>query len=239
MASQAIGPAVPAYCTRALDTAMTSRGDITINPNGGEDDWWPPGCPAARRMPRSATRIGGIVWAYNPFGFCWPETYYIASNKRRSHWILWGEADPEDYGIPQTRVPLAWCPRPGMKRDQAARTLLQAYWRSHAETGQEIFEEADEELWAMAYEVWPKDESDEPIEPPAGIVYCDASCEALQIYLANCRGYIWTNGLMAEIERPGGQPVRLTDLTPYIDDDNRLCIEATDEASQRWHLNVT
>jgi len=51
MASQAIGPAVPAYCTRALDTAMTSRGDITINPNGGEDDWWPPAaCPAQPRV---------------------------------------------------------------------------------------------------------------------------------------------------------------------------------------------
>lgn len=244
MASQAIGPAVPAYCTRALDTAMTSQGDITINPNGGEDYWWPPGCPAARRMPRSATLVGKILWCSTGPGLSWLEAYYVASNKKRSHWILWGEADPGDYGIPETRVPLAWCPQSRMARSQSARALLQAYWRSQAKGETEIFEYAyggllgEDEMWAMAYEVWPKDESDEPIELPAGIVYCDATCEALQIYLANCRGYIWPNGLMAEIERPGGQPVRLTDLAPYIDDDNRLCIEATDEASQTWHLIV-
>jgi hypothetical protein len=219
-----------------MTKSTPSSHDITINPTGGKDFWWPPGCPAGRHMPRTAKEIGSIVWCSGAPGLSWPEAYYVASNRARSHYILWGEADPGDYGTTDARVPLAWRPRADLPIKDVARSLLLAYWHSQANSEIEIFEHATsgllscDELWFLAYEVWP--------ELPVGIAYCDAFCEALHICLFDCRCFFWTNELAAEIERPGRPTIGLTNLSSYRDVDGELCIEATDGSSNQWRLEL-
>ena len=76
-------------------------------------------CP--RQMPRSARYV---ACGTNPDTSS--DSYYISTNRSRSHWILWCAWTDWDEGCIE-RCAVAWCERGGQGERQAAYELLRAW----------------------------------------------------------------------------------------------------------------
>ena len=101
--------------------------DICLTEHPGK---WPQvECPA--RPPQGAQALCIVYWLYGPG---WFVKYLLSTNQDGTLWILWAQDDRGgDWGWGwgwETAVPLAWCSRQSVSRDEAAVALLRAWWRN-------------------------------------------------------------------------------------------------------------
>jgi hypothetical protein len=207
-------------------------GEVEVTPEIGA---WPKGPQCQKKPPRSAVSVGSINWASGAPGLSWPEEYLLAANSARTHWILWGRADPGDYGDAPPCVPLAWCRRRGVERKTAARELLRAYWTSSAGRGSDMFEQflgagrvlPHAELEEIAYSAWPDEQP--PPDLPAGLVDCHIRDRTAGTVEERCRCFFWSNGMAVEILDWCGRPAaRLWNPLAERDDDGETSCTARD-----------
>jgi hypothetical protein len=131
----------------------------------GPDD--PPSSECPARMSSSAKHVASVCWSWSPANDRLDE-YYITSNAKRTHWVLWfGYQHPLDYR--QVREPRAYCSKEGLSDKAAAMLLLFMLFRrdldAHEDPG--LWDEVKpgllsaEEMSTLAAMIWsrPKEEA--------------------------------------------------------------------------------
>jgi hypothetical protein len=230
-----------------------NRRQPVVVPSDMSLQWWKEHCPATRRRARAAELICLINWATSGPGFLWPVSYWLSSNRTRTHWILWGEADIEIYegypeewvttfrrasggtccdSFPKATVPLGWCIRKDWTKIEAAKSLLRASWQdSGAET---IFEDilrsgllGEEDIYEVAHEVWPK--ANPRAVVPSGEFYGSVMNRDSGKNFGLCRCYSSANGMITQIDLRGGS---------LIDQDDAAACVLVDEdrAGTEWEI---
>jgi hypothetical protein len=121
--------------------------------------------PATR--PRSATFLAKCAWSWGPANSR-VDAYYLSSNRRRTHWILWVEWPGSEGEWGEKLPPLvgAYCGRAGIDREAAAALLIRTVWEAEQESLGEppsaICEEgllSEPTLRQLGREIWRADES--------------------------------------------------------------------------------
>ena len=100
-----------------------SRGDC----DGYE--WSIPEPDLPQRFPGAAKFIAQVEWAWDPYHDRL-DSYYVCSNRKRSHWFLWLRC-PDDNAseFRMNSLLYAYCPRKKFDRRTAAMQLLLHAWR--------------------------------------------------------------------------------------------------------------
>jgi hypothetical protein len=78
-------------------------------------------------MPRGATLVIALEAADVRIGA--DNNFYISTDQRRRHWILWLDFEDveDDWGGRHVQYIVAWCPRRPLSREAAALALLGGY----------------------------------------------------------------------------------------------------------------
>ena len=85
-----------------------------------------------KRMPRTATYILGVEWSWSPM-HSRVESYYISTNRSRSHWFFWHSyIDDNDWSYPRINTITAMGTYKGVNKKEAAIKLLEIYWKNEA-----------------------------------------------------------------------------------------------------------
>jgi hypothetical protein len=134
---------------------------------GSEDDrhdydWSIPEADLPQRFPGAATFVGQVEWAWDP-SHDRIDSYYICSNRKRSHWFLWLRCPDDNTGeFRMNSILYAYCPRGTTNRKSAAIHLLLHAWRYEvAESERDRFDWINDtgllgvsEVHAIARAVW-------------------------------------------------------------------------------------
>lgn len=102
--------------------------ELPPRPAGFEGLQNPPasiGAPA--KMPRAATYIGQVEWAWSPMNTRL-DAYYLSTNRRRTHWFLWLRLYDDNYGRWDAPQIYAYAPRLKVSARVAATYLLLDAW---------------------------------------------------------------------------------------------------------------
>lgn len=96
------------------------------------DGEWPTEIDCPKQQPRTAIFIGYLEWSWSPANSR-IESYYLSTNRRHTHWILWGsiyDAEHDDY----KQGPQAYCPKKGVTAKTAAVNLILTAWQGEITT---------------------------------------------------------------------------------------------------------
>lgn len=118
---------------------------------------------APANMPRTAKYIGQFEWAWGPNN-CLLVAYYLSSNRKRTHWLLWLRLYDDNWSRWDKPYIYAHAPRQEVSEKVAAIYLLWDSWASDAQTTDlshfHWINEAGflsvEELNAIGRGVWPE-----------------------------------------------------------------------------------
>jgi len=125
-------------------------------------EWSIPRDDLPQRFPGAATFVAQVEWACGPSNDRL-DSYYICSNRRKTHWFLWLRwPDDNAWEVRMNSLLYAYCPRRTMDRKTAAIQLLLHAWRyESAESDRDRFDWIDDaglltvsELQAIARAVW-------------------------------------------------------------------------------------
>jgi hypothetical protein len=125
-------------------------------------EWSIPEADLPQRFPGAATFIAQVEWAWDP-SHDRLDSYYVCSNRKRTHWFLWLRCpDDNASGFQMNNLLYAYCPRRTLDRKIAAIQLLLYVWRYEAaETARDCFDWINDtgllsvsEIHAIATEVW-------------------------------------------------------------------------------------
>ena len=133
-------------------------------------EWSIPEAGLPQHFPEAAIFVAQVEWAWDA-SHDRLDSYYVCSNRRRSHWFLWLRwPDDNASEFRMNSLLYAYCPRRAMDRKTAAIQLLQYAWRYEAnETERDRFDWINDagllsvsEIHAIATAVWGNRVTGEP-----------------------------------------------------------------------------
>ena len=136
--------------------------EIGFRDDRNDYEWNIPEADLPQRFPRAASFVAQVEWAWDAHHERL-DSYYICSNRRRSHWFIWLRwPDDNAWEFRMNSLLYAYCPRKMMDRKTAAIQLLLHAWRyESAESERDRFDWIDDtglltvsELQAIAAAVW-------------------------------------------------------------------------------------
>ena len=114
------------------------------------------------KVPRKSRFVAQIEWSWSPVHSL-DETYFLSTNRMKSHWILWGGYYDDNMSFKWEFEAHVNCRRKGIPAKTAAVYLLYYYWRQSLLPA-DIFDMFkisyllnQEELFAIANRVWPRE----------------------------------------------------------------------------------